>query len=144
MSKSLIMLALVVSLVIGVMLVSGCTTKEPEPPTQIILNLTPEQADDLIQENANNVDFFIIDVQTPQEFAEGHIENAILIDYYSETFTNTISYLDRDKIYLIYCQNGVRSGAALAIMEDLGFMEVYHLESGIEAWQAAELPVVTE
>ncbi len=137
------LLALAVSLVIGVVLVGGCRTSEPEP-TQIILNLSPQQAADLIQDNANNIDFFIIDVRTPGEFAEGHIENAIMIDYYSDIFADRIGFLDRDKIYLTYCQTGIRSGASLALMEDLGFMEVYVISGGIEAWEAAGLPVVIE
>ncbi len=144
MSKSLMLLALAVSLVIGVVLTGGCTTSEPEPPTQIIENLTPQQADDLIQANANNVDFFIIDVRTPGEFAEGHIENAIVIDYHSDIFADRIGYLDRDKIYLIYCDVGNRSGVSLALFEELGFMEVYNMLDGINAWQEAGLPVVIE
>ncbi len=140
-SKSLMLLALAVSLVIGLVLAGGCTTTEPEP-TQIIANLTPQQAYDLIQSNAYNVDFFIIDVRTPAEFAEGHIENAIVIDYYSDIFAERIGYLDKDKIYLIYCDVGNRSGAALAIFEDLEFLEVYNMLDGIDAWQAEGLPVI--
>ena len=143
MSKSLMLLALAVSLVISVVLVGGCTTSGTEP-TQIIENRTPQQAYDLIQDNANNVDFLVIDVRTLEEFDEGYIENAILIDYYSDIFEDRIGFLDKDKTYLIYCQNGIRSGAALALFEDLGFMEVYNMLDGIDAWLEAGLPIVTE
>lgn len=144
MGKSLILLALAVSLVIGVTLVGGCRTSGTDTPTQIIENRTPQQAYDLIQDNAYNVDFFIIDVRTLEEFTAGHIENAILIDYYSDIFEDRIGYLDKDKTYLIYCQNGIRSGAALADMERLGFLEVYNMLDGIDVWQAEGLPIVTE
>jgi rhodanese-related sulfurtransferase len=144
MSKSLMLLALAVSLVIGGVLVGGCSTSDPEP-AQIILNLSPQQASDLIQDNANNIDFLVIDVRALQEFdTTGHIENAILIDYHSDVFEDRIGYLDRDKIYLIYCQTGIRSGAALAVMEDLGFVEVYMISDGLDAWEGAGLPVVIE
>jgi rhodanese-related sulfurtransferase len=136
------LLALAVSLVIGVGLAGGCTTSEPDISTQIILNLSPQQASDLIQDNANNIDFLIIDVQTLEEFTERHIENAILIDYYSETFRDMIGYLDRNRTYLIYCDVGSRSGVTLALFEELGFMEVYNLSGGLNAWQAEGLPVV--
>lgn len=144
MGKGLILLALAVSLVIGVVLVGGCTTSGTDTPTQIIENRTPQQAYDLIQANAYNVDFFIIDVRTLEEFDEGHIENAILIDYYSDIFEDRIGYLDKDKTYLIYCDVGNRSGTALALFEELGFMEVYNMLDGIDVWQAEGLPVVTE
>ena len=143
MSKRLMLLAFAVLLVIGVVLIGGCGTKEPEP-AQIILNLSPQQAYDLIQDNTNNVDFLIIDVRTPVEFAESHIENAIIIDYNSDIFEDRIGFLDREKIYLIYCKTGARGGNVLAIMEELGFTEVYMISGGSEAWQEDELPVVAE
>ena len=143
MSRVLILLALAVSLVIGVVLVGGCTTPEPEP-TQIILNLTPQQAFDLIQNNANDIDFLIIDVRTPEEFADGHIENAIMINFYSETFRDNIGNLDRNKTYLIYCDVGNRSGVTLALFEELGFMEVYNMSGGLNIWLQEGLPVVTD
>ena len=71
-SKSLMLLALAVSLVMGIVLTGGCTTSEPEP-TQIILNLSPQQASDLMQNNANDIDFLIIVVRTLGDFADGHL-----------------------------------------------------------------------
>lgn len=138
-----LILVLSVLLVIGVVLAGGCTSKQ-ETPTQIIENTAPEEAFALIQENQDNPDFVIIDVRTPQEFAGGHIENAIVIDYNSDTFRDDLDKLDKDKIYLVYCVWGGRSGAALAIMEGLGFLEAYNLSGGILAWQDAGLPIVTE
>jgi|TARA_B100000315_G_C14439003_1_gene523818 rhodanese-related sulfurtransferase len=139
--KSLMLSALAVSLVIGLVLAGGCTTPEPEP-TQIILNLSSQQAWDLIQNNTNDIDFLIIDARTPKEFAEGHIEHAIVIDYNAGTFEEMVGYLDRNKTYLIYCDVGNRSGAALAVFEDLGFMEAYNMLDGINAWQADGLPII--
>lgn len=146
MSKNLMLLALAVSLVIGVVLAGGCAGKETPTvtETQIIEVIAPQEAFTLIQDNANNPDFVIIDIRTLEEFAEGHIANAINIDYYSETFTDELNNLDKNKVYLIYCQWGNRSGAALAIMEGLNFREVYAMSGGIDAWQEEELPVVTE
>ncbi len=140
MSKNLVMLALAMSLVIGVALAGGCASNE----TQIIESLSPQQASALIQDNANNIDFLIIDVRTPGEFAEGYIEGAILIDYYAATFRDELDELDKNKEYLIYCRSGARSGASLPIMEELGFQEVHDIAGGILAWNAQGLPVVTE
>ena len=142
--KSLIMLlVLTVSLVIGVALTGGCVTDEtvtPETPTRIIEEITPQEALTLIQDNQNNPDFVIIDVRTPEEFAEGYIENATNIDFYSETFRDELKQLDKNKTYLIYCRSGGRSGSALDIMAELNFREVYNISGGIIAWKTEGLP----
>ena len=144
------LLALAVSLVIGVVLVvGGCNSNGTETSegtgviagTQIIESLTPQEAFTLIQDNLGNPAFVILDVRTPLEFADGHIENAILRDYYSTTFRDRLDSLDKNREYLIYCQTGMRSGRALAVMEELSFLEVYNMLGGIDAWQEAALPI---
>ena len=137
--------ALTVLLIIGVVFTGGCTPSEietpsQETPTQIIENVTPQEAFTLIQDNKNNPDFVIIDVRTPEEFTQEHIENAINIDYYSETFRDELNNLDKTKTYLIYCRSGNRSGSALNIMAELNFREAYNMRGGINAWKAEELP----
>ena len=134
--------ALTVLLITGVVLTGGCAPSEVETPTQIIENVTPQEAFTLIQENQDNPDFVIIDVRTPEEFADGYIENAINIDYSSETFRNKLNKLDKDKTYLIYCRSGNRSGNALNIMAELNFREVYNMSGGIISWKAEGLPTV--
>jgi len=115
-----------------------------ETPTQIIEDITPQEAFTLIQENQDNPDFVIIDVRTPEEFAEEHIENAINLDYRSETFQDELNILDKNKTYLIYCRSGGRSGNALAIMAELDFWEVYNMSGGINQWKAEELPILED
>ena len=159
--KNLMVLILSVSLVISTVLTGGCVTEEnksptqqaqppvteiepptQETPTQIIEDITPQEAFTLIQENQNNPDFVIIDVRTPEEFAEGYIENAVIIDFRSETFLDELNKLDKDKTYFIYCRSGNRSGSALDIMAELNFREVYNLSGGITAWGREGLPTV--
>jgi len=76
------------------------------------IHLTPQEAHDLIQTNRTNPHLVILDVRTPREFSQGHLENAINIDFYAETFRQDINQLDREKAYLIYCRRGVRSDLA--------------------------------
>ncbi len=143
--KNFTALALSVSLVIGVTLIAGCVgdeTATPETPTQIIEGITPQETLTLIQNNQNNPDFVIIDVRTPAEFDGEHIENAVNIDFYSETFRNELDKLDKSKTYLIYCRSGNRSGSALDIMAELNFEEVYDMLGGILSWEAEGLPTV--
>lgn len=109
---------------------------------QIFKDVTLQEAYALIQQNEDNPDFQIIDVRTQEEFDDGHIENAVLIDFYSEDFREKIARLDREKAYFVYCRSGNRSGQAVDIMRELGFQEVYNLSTGIREWIEQELPVV--
>ncbi len=134
--RNLAALLLLASLAIGIVATGGCTT--------IAETISAQEAFDLIQENAGSADFVIIDVRTPEEFTDGHIAGAIVIDFYSMSFRNGLDVLDKDKTYLIYCRSGNRSGQARDIMEELGFKEVYDLGGGIVAWINAGLPTTTE
>lgn len=81
----------------------------------------------------------VIDVRTPEEFAEGHIEGAQLIDFYSATFERQIAALDPDGEYLVYCRSGNRSGQTIALMERYGIDQVWDLRGGV---LAGDLPLV--
>jgi len=135
-----VMLILPVLLATAAILTAGCT-EESEAPTQTIKDVTAEKAFNLIQENKSNPNFIIVDVRTPQEFAEGHIENAINIDFRSDAFKGEIGNLDRTTKYLLYCRSGNRSRGALSVMTELGFKEVNHLSAGIIGWAEADYPV---
>jgi rhodanese-related sulfurtransferase len=135
-----LLLVLSVLLITTVVVTGGCVGSEQETSTRIIENVTPQEASTLIQDNQNNPDFVILDVRTSEEFTDGHIEDAINLDYYSETFRDELNKLDKDKRYLIYCRSGNRSGKALNIMEELNFREVYNMSGGILEWEAEGLP----
>ena len=136
--KNFMVLALSVSLVIGVTLTGGCV----RDGTTTIEDIAPQEAFTLIQNNQNNPDFVIIDVRTLEEFVAERIENATNIDFYSEAFRDELNKLDKNKTYLIYCRSGGRSGKALNIMAELNFKEVYNVSGGIIAWNAEGLPTV--
>ncbi|MFC1869876.1 rhodanese-like domain-containing protein [Chloroflexota bacterium] len=127
------------------LIVTGCAEKPDSAnqavTTPVIKDITASEALALIQENQGNPDFTIIDVRTPEEFDEGHLEKARNIDYLSETFRNNIAQQDKDKTYLIYCRSGNRSRGALNVMVELGFRKVYHLTTGIIGWLGEEYPV---
>ncbi len=77
----------------------------------------------------------VIDVRTPAEFSEAHIQNAINIDYFSKSFSETISKLDKQKSILVYCAAGGRSTSACADFKKLGFNKVYNLIGGYDDWK---------
>ena len=76
----------------------------------------------------------VIDVRTPEEYALGYIKGAILIDYKAADFHASISALNRNVTYLIYCRSGNRSGKASIIMDSLGFKKIYDLKGGYMNW----------
>ena len=133
---------LILLLIPGILFCYGCGSTETETPTRIIEDITAAEANDLIAENKDNPDFKIIDVRTPEEYAEGYIENSVLIDINGDDFEEKIGKLDRDGTYLVYCRSGNRSGRAVDIMRELGFREVYNMLGGIGAWTVAGLPTV--
>jgi len=83
----------------------------------------------------------VLDVRTPGEFAEGHIEGAVNLDFTSPDFVDQLARLDRDGAYLLHCKSGARSAKALATMKEAGFGEVAHMSKGFDAWKASGLPV---
>jgi rhodanese-related sulfurtransferase len=83
-----------------------------------------------------------LDVRTPAEFAEGHIEGARLIDFQSGSFESQIETLDKNGTYAVYCRSGNRSGQAVKVMQDAGFKNIYNLNGGVIDWANAGLPLV--
>jgi rhodanese-related sulfurtransferase len=83
-----------------------------------------------------------LDVRTPGEFNEGHIEGAQLIDFQSGNFENEIAALDKGKTYAVYCRSGNRSGQAVKVMREAGFKNLYNLNGGVIDWANAGLPLV--
>ena len=85
----------------------------------------------------------ILDVRTPQEYAQGHLPGAVNVDVSSPDFTAQLAALDPSAPYAVYCHSGNRSGVAVSTMAEQGFTDAYHLEGGITAWQEAGGEVVT-
>lgn len=77
----------------------------------------------------------LVDVRTPKEFEEGHLEGAVNIDYLDdEAFNTGIKSLDKNKPVLLYCRSGRRSAEAGRILLEQGFKEVYDLQGGYLEW----------
>jgi rhodanese-related sulfurtransferase len=103
--------------------------------------LAPKDAYDLIQKNKDNKNFIILDVRTPEEFADGHIENAVNINFRSESFALELNKLDHNKTYFVYCRTGNRSYDAVDLMARFGFTSIVRLDGDITGWKSAKLPV---
>lgn len=115
---------------------SGAATKNADG-TDRVVQMTPKQAAALIDETP---DLVIVDVRTPEEFAEGHIPGAVNIDFSADDFVEQVGNLDPDAETLVYCRTGNRSSQAVAKMTPLGFSKIRHLSDGYVAWVDAGLP----
>jgi phage shock protein E len=76
----------------------------------------------------------LVDVRTPEEYAEGHIEGSLNIDYNSGNFETAIDTLDKTKTTLVYCFAGKRGTGAREVMAQKGFAETYNLIGGYGQW----------
>lgn len=76
----------------------------------------------------------IVDVRTPEEYNEGHIEGAVNINLFDEDFLSKASKLDKNKPVYVYCKSGGRSARASKQLAENGFKNVYDLDGGILNW----------
>ncbi len=122
----------VIALFASVLLLTGCSTSSSTN------NLSVTEFSSKTAESG----VVTLDVRTPGEFNEGHVEGAQLIDFQSGNFENEIATLDKSKTYAVYCRSGSRSGQAVKVMSDAGFTSVYNLNGGVIDWTIAGLPLV--
>ncbi len=106
-----------------------------------ITDISASQARALIMERGSNPKFTILDLRTPPEFGQGHIQGALLIDYTSPEFKARLDRLDKTGSYMVYCRSGNRSRRALKTFADLGFTDIYHMNRGILQWKAEGYPL---
>ena len=84
----------------------------------------------------------IVDVRTAGEVAQGKIEGALEIDFYSPDFLDQVSQISKDQEVYVYCAVGARSEEAARMLIQQGYTKVYHLQGGIQGWAQQGLPVV--
>jgi rhodanese-related sulfurtransferase len=83
----------------------------------------------------------LVDVRTAEEFKDGHLENALNIDYYSNSFEDEINKLDKEKKVMVYCKSGGRSAGAVSVLKQNGFKNIVELDGGYLAWIKTKLPI---
>lgn len=101
-------------------------------------SVSPQKASALLKSNKN---ITILDVRTPEEFAQEHIKGAILIPV--QILNNNLSKLSKDKgkRVIVYCRSGNRSIAASRILAKNGFIPL-NVQGGISQWKSEGLSVV--
>jgi glyoxylase-like metal-dependent hydrolase (beta-lactamase superfamily II)/rhodanese-related sulfurtransferase len=83
----------------------------------------------------------LLDVRKPGEWNTGHLRNAVFFPL--TNFPTSLSTLNKDEKYIVYCGGGYRSMTAISIMKKLGFKNLLNVYGGFGAMQDAKLEIVT-
>ena len=103
---------------------------EPKKTNNNYEQISAEQAKNIMDTEA---DYIIIDARTEEEFADGHIENAILIPEYEIAERAEKELPDKEQLILVYCRSGRRSKIASEELVKLGYTNVKEF-GGIIDW----------
>lgn len=76
----------------------------------------------------------LVDVRTPKEYNDGHIDNALNIDWLGDGFSAEFEKIDKNQTVYLYCRSGKRSADATKFLDSLGYKNVVNLEGGYIAW----------
>lgn len=93
--------------------------------------ITPEQAKTIMD---TETDYIIIDARTVEEFSEGHIEGAVLLNYEDIKSKAHVVLPDKQQLILVYCRSGRRSKIASEELASLGYTNVKEF-GGIIDWK---------
>ncbi|MCI2778326.1 rhodanese-like domain-containing protein [Clostridium perfringens] len=94
-------------------------------------DISIEESKKLINEGNVNL---ILDVRNEDEFAKGHLKNAIQIPV--KELKENLSDIEKfkDELVLVYCRSGKRSAEAVDILKENGFKNLVHMKDGISKW----------
>ena len=107
------------------------TMTEPESIKNSYTQISGAEAYSIMQ---NESDYMIIDARTEEEFAQGHIKDAILIPEYEVAQKAPSLLSDKEQLILVYCRSGRRSKIAAEALAELGYTNVKEF-GGIINWE---------
>lgn len=96
--------------------------------------------EDFMKQLVETKNEYLIDVRTPGEYNEGHLNNAVNIDYNGSQFQAEIAKLDKSRPVFVYCLSGGRSASAAQELEQKGY-KVTNMKGGIMQWKAKNFPL---
>ena len=77
---------------------------------------------------------FVLDVRTPEEYAEGHVPGAVNVPH--DQLASRLAEVPKDKDVVVYCRSGRRSALATDVLAANGYKRVSHLDGDMQAWVA--------
>jgi len=113
---------------------------QPASKTAAAAAVRPMSQEALLQHLAQHPEhLFLLDVRTPQEFAEGHIAGAVNVPY--DQIAARLAEVPKDKDVVLYCRSGRRAGIAADVLAANGYTRLSHLEGDMIAWTEKGRPV---
>ncbi len=149
-----ILIMITVLVFFGLVVVGGCKTFNGETvqvENNIKINTASEEVisevknisvEEVYKIVSGNQDYLILDVRTPDEFNEGHIEGAVLIPV--SELESRLDELAENKPIVVYCKVGGRSSTAANILVENGFTGIYDMTGGIMDWIENGYSVIVE
>jgi rhodanese-related sulfurtransferase len=113
--------------------ISISVSESAEITEDVVLTYEQISAEDAKKLMDTASDYIIVDARTTEEFAEGHIPNAILIPEYEIADRAPAELPDKDRLILVYCRSGRRSKIASQALVELGYTNVKEF-GGIIDW----------
>lgn len=122
---------IIVLVLATLILLTGCTAESKEEPMAEYKSVSSQEAKELMDSEDS---YIILDVRTEEEYAEGHIKNAVLIPDYEIAERAEKELTDKNQLILVYCRSGRRSKIASDILVSLDYTNVVEF-GGIIDWQ---------
>ena len=112
-------------------------TTTPAPAAMAAVPMTQEA---LLENQSMRPDqLFVLDVRTPQEYAEGHVPGAVNVP--QDQLASRLAEVPKDKDVVIYCRSGRRSALAADVLAANGYSRLSHLDGDMNAWIEKGRPV---
>jgi rhodanese-related sulfurtransferase len=102
--------------------------------------VTPMSQEALLERQAKHDNsLFLLDVRTPQEYAEGHVPGAFNVPH--DQLASRLADVPKDKDIVLYCRSGRRTALAADVLAANGYTKLSHLEGDMVAWTQQGRPV---
>jgi phage shock protein E len=141
--------ALAALLMVGAMSVACMTvatagessaTAPVSTPAAAAAAVAPMSQEALLEHQSRHPDhLLVLDVRTPQEYAEGHVPGAVNVPY--DQLASRLAEIPKDKDVVLYCKSGRRAGIAADVLAANGYTRLSHLEGDMPAWIEKGHPV---
>jgi rhodanese-related sulfurtransferase len=126
---------------LAVLLAAGCAAPAATMPAGATLAALAPTVSAVEAAALRDDGAFVLDVREPDEWAAGHIPDAILIPL--GQLASRVGELDRDQRIVVVCRSGNRSAEGRDILLGAGFPSVTSVEGGMTDWASAGLPIET-
>jgi len=90
----------------------------------------------------NAGDAVVIDLSTSSEFEKGHITGSRNVQASQVTPAHKLLASAQQTPVVLVCRTGNTAGSVAKTLKKAGYEQVFVLDGGIPAWQAADLPLV--